>query len=74
MPGRKIAAGLKSDEILPLLLHEEVVEVTESGQSVKAVSVIDEGPTLMKSLRTFSFGMINGQALKKISHTLKNAL
>jgi len=51
-------AGLQSDEILPLLLREEVAEVTEFGQSVKAVSVVAEGPILMKSSRTFSFGMI----------------
>lgn len=74
MLGRKITAGLKSDEILPLFLCEEVVEVAESGQSVKAVSVIEEGPIFVKSLRTFSFGMINGQVLEKISRTLKRAL
>lgn len=43
MPGRKITAGFKSDEILPLLLCEEVVEVTEAGQSVKAVAVLMKG-------------------------------
>lgn len=42
-----------------------MVEVAESGQPVKAVSVVDEGPILMKSLRTFSIGMINGQVLEK---------
>lgn len=57
-----------------MLLCEEVVEVAESGQPVKAVSVVDEGPILMKSLRTFSIGMINGQVLEKISYTSKNAL
>lgn len=53
MPGSKIVADLKSDEILPLLLCKEVVEVTESGQSVKAVSVGDEEPILMKSENFF---------------------
>lgn len=72
-PGRKIAAGLKSDEILPLLLGEEVLEVTESVLSVQAGSVIYKGSILVKSVRTFSFGMINGQVLqkKRKSHTLK---
>lgn len=32
---------------------------------VKAVSIVDEGPVLMKSLRTFSIGMINGQVIEK---------
>lgn len=48
VPGIKVTLGLKSDEILPLLLCEEVAE---SGQPVKAVSVV-EGPILMKSLRS----------------------
>lgn len=74
MPGIKVTVALKSDEILPLLLCKEVVEVMESGQPVKAVSVVDEGLVLRKSLRTFSIGMINGQVLEKISYTLKNAL
>lgn len=73
-PGIKVAVGLNCDEILPLPLCEEVVGAAESGQPVKAVSVVDEGPILMKSLRTFSMGMINGQVLAEISYTLKNAL
>lgn len=48
--------------------------MAESGQSVKAVSVVDEGPIFMKSLRTFCFRMINGQVIEKISHTFKSAL
>lgn len=38
--GKKIVAGLKSDEILPLLLCEEVVEVAEAALCVKAGSDI----------------------------------
>lgn len=34
--GIKITVALKSDEILPLLLCEEVVEVAESGQPGKS--------------------------------------
>lgn len=39
--------------------------MAESGQSVKAVLVIDEGPVFMKSLTSFCFRMINGQVLEK---------
>lgn len=55
---------LKSDEILPLLLCEEVVEVAFL-QCVKAGSVIWKGPILMKPVTAFSFGMMNCQVLEK---------